>query len=82
MNAGDLDVRGGAAKLLDADFTYNVAAWKPELHYSLSGGDGDLSLEQPGPRSSTGKTKNEWRVQLNDGVPVDLSIQLGAGARS
>jgi hypothetical protein len=75
MNAGELDVSGGAAKLMDADFKYNVAAWKPELRYS----NGDLSLEQPGPKSSIGNTKNEWRVHFNDGVPIDLSIQVGAG---
>ena len=79
MNAGEMDVSGGAQKLMDADFTYNVAAWKPELSYSSSGGNGDLSLQQPGPRSSTGNTKNEWRVRFNDTVPFDLSIQLGAG---
>jgi hypothetical protein len=31
MPVGELDVHGGAQKLLDADFTYNVAAWKPDI---------------------------------------------------
>lgn len=79
QNAGNLDVSGGASKLMNADFTYNVPAWKPELNYNSSGGDGDLSLEQPGPKSSTGNTKNEWHVRFNDSVPLDLNVQLGAG---
>src|SRR5210317_68252 len=30
MGAGELDVTGGAAELLEAGFTYNVAEMKPE----------------------------------------------------
>jgi hypothetical protein len=79
MNAGELDVRGGSQKLMDADFTYNVAAWKPDIRYSSAGGDGHLYLEQPGPKSSTGNTKNRWDLRLNDSVPIDLTVRLGAG---
>ena len=50
MPVGELAVLGGARKLLEADFQYNVAAWKPDLRYSSADGAGDLILEQPARR--------------------------------
>ena len=79
MNAGSLEVRGGSQKLVEGDFTYNVTAWKPDVRYSSAGGDGDLQIEQPGPKSSTGNTKNIWDLRFNKAVPLDLKAQLGAG---
>src|SRR5579872_367474 len=52
MPMGDLDIRGGAQKLMDADFTYNVPAWKPDIRYTSTGTSGDLTVEQSGPKSS------------------------------
>ncbi|MCD4776640.1 MAG: toast rack family protein [Candidatus Aegiribacteria sp.] len=34
--------------MLNADFTYNVAAWKPEIKYNVIGGQGKLVVRQPG----------------------------------
>jgi predicted membrane protein len=72
-------VNGGAKNLLDADFTYNVAAWKPDIRYSSAGAAGDLILEQHGPRSTFGKTKNHWDLRFNDKVPLDVRVEFGAG---
>jgi N-terminal domain of toast_rack, DUF2154 len=79
MGSGELDVRGGAQKLLDADFTYNVEPWKPDLRYTSTGAAGDLIVEQPGPTSSTGHAKNHWDLRFNDNVPLDLKVEFGAG---
>jgi N-terminal domain of toast_rack, DUF2154 len=79
MPVGELDVRGGAQKLLDADFTYNVAAWKPDISYRSSGAAGDLILEQHGPTSSSGNKKNRWDLRFNDSLPLDLRVEFGAG---
>ncbi len=79
MSAGELNVRGGAAKLLDAGFTYNVAEWKPVIDYKNSGGIGDLTLEQRGSSSIGGSRKNRWDLRFNDGVPIDLRVHFGAG---
>src|SRR5512134_1970485 len=43
FGAGNLEVAGGAEKLLEADFTYNVAELKPEVEYTA----GTLALRQP-----------------------------------
>src|SRR5260370_20838207 len=79
MPVGELDVRGGAQKLLDADFTYNVTARKPDIRYRSAGAAGDLIIEQHGPTSSSGNTKNHWDLRFNDNVPLDLRVEFGAG---
>ena len=79
MRFGELNVRGGAQKLLDADFAYNVAAWKPDLRFHSGAGTGDLTVEQHGPTTSSGDSKNRWDLRFNDNVPLDLRVQFGAG---
>jgi len=80
MGAGDLEVTGGAEKLLEADFTYNVAKLKPEVEYS----DGTLVVWQPeakGLPALQGITdyRNEWNLRLSNEVPMDLRVEMGAG---
>jgi predicted membrane protein len=72
-------VRGGAGKLMDADFTYNVPAWKPDIRYHSAGSAGDLTVEQRGPTSSHGNAKNRWDLRFNDNVPLDFRVEFGAG---
>jgi hypothetical protein len=81
MGAGDLRVTDGAAKLLRADFAYNVRSWKPEVRYSRSGKEGVLTIEQPGKNhtATIGNTKYSWDLQLNKRVPVNLAVHFGAG---
>jgi len=82
MGAGDLEVTGGAEKLLEADFTYNVARLKPQVDYS----DGTLVVQHPDAnglrlpdlQDLTG-FRNEWSLRLNNDVPMDLSVDMGAG---
>jgi hypothetical protein len=47
MGAGELRVDGGSAKLMDADFEYNIASWKPIVRYDASSFRGQLRIEQP-----------------------------------
>jgi hypothetical protein len=80
FGAGDLEVKGGAQKLLESDFIYNVAKLKPEVKYT----DGTLVVSQPGARglpALQGITdyRNEWSLRLNDKAPMDLSVEMGAG---
>jgi N-terminal domain of toast_rack, DUF2154 len=81
MAAGELDVSGGAAKLLEADFTYNVAELKPIVDFS----GGTLSVRTPdadtgiGSLWGAGGYRYEWSLRLNDDVPMEMQIGLGAG---
>jgi hypothetical protein len=81
MGAGELNVSGGADALIEADFSYNVSDWKPEVDYEVSGDTGELIVEQGSGEGilAGGDARNEWEVRFNDEVPIDLSVQMGAG---
>src|SRR3712207_5772856 len=54
---GELDVGAGAEdpRLLEADFAYNVAAWRPRVDYEVVGDSGEVTVQQQG---------------LNEGIPT------------
>jgi hypothetical protein len=79
MGAGELTVESGSPKLIDADFRYNIAAWKPTIKYTSSGFRGNLTVEQPHSVHAGGKAKYRWDLRLNDQVPLDVVTELGAG---
>jgi hypothetical protein len=80
FGAGVLDVTGDGEDLLDADFTYNVAKLKPQVEYT----DGTLVVSQPDTKGIPvlpGVTdfRNEWGLHLGNDVPMQLSVNVGAG---
>jgi hypothetical protein len=79
MGAGELMVEGGSRKLIEGDFSYNVAAWKPAIKYTSSGVRGNLTVEQPHSVHAGGKMKYRWDLRLNDKVPMDVVVEFGAG---
>jgi len=81
MAAGELRVSGGAQKLLEAEFTYNARGWRPQIHYDETGFRGRLSVRQPPTAMvfQTGNVRNEWDLRLNNEVPLNLGVRLGAG---
>jgi hypothetical protein len=81
MGAGDLKVASGTEQLLEADFNYNVARLKPSVEYS----DDTLVVEQPDAEGlpnlrGIADFRNEWDLRLNNEVPMDLRVNIGAGA--
>ena len=79
LGAGELTVDGGASKLMDGDFTYNIPSWKPSVKYTSSGFRGTLRIEQPGGSHGGSHVNYKWNVRLNDKVPMDISAEFGAG---
>jgi hypothetical protein len=81
MGAGELKVAGAADALVEGDFSYNVADWKPEVNYAVDGGKGELTVKQGGGDDGRlgGDARNEWDLRLNDEVPTDLVVKMGAG---
>src|SRR5215203_441449 len=81
MGAGELNITGGADQLMEADFSYNVSEWKPKVSYDVSGKKGELIVKQGSANGGdlSGGARNEWDVSLNDELPTDLVVQLGAG---
>jgi len=80
MGAGELRLSGGAGSLMEARFTTNVRRWAPSVDYSVLGGRGRLVVRQRRGRSLFfGHRHNDWDIKLNDAIPLDLKISLGAG---
>jgi hypothetical protein len=81
MGAGELNLTGGADQLMEADFSYNVSDWKPKVSYDVSGKKGELLVKQGSVEGGglSGDARNEWDVSLNDELPTDLVVQMGAG---
>jgi hypothetical protein len=81
MGVGKLTIRGGSGDLMDAEFVYNVAEWKPEVKYQETADRGTVTVKQPrGRGTSLGRNvRYEWDIRLNDEIPMDLDVELGAG---
>lgn len=80
MGAGELRVRGGAAKLMEARFLYNRLRLRPEVTYHSGGGGlrGHLLVEEPSGVHG-GTNRYEWDLALNNEKPLDLDVHCGAG---
>lgn len=78
MAAGEIAVQGGASQLAEMEFVYSNADWKPEVDYNVSGKEGELRIEQPR-KIDIGSYRYEWHVRLNEDLPMNLDVRLGAG---
>jgi hypothetical protein len=78
MGAGHLIVGGGAQKLVDGHFEYNVDSWKPLVTNSMNGSSATVTIKQPSGTHGGGK-HYVWDLQLNDHLLTDLSVNCGAG---
>jgi hypothetical protein len=82
MGTGELNVTGDADQLMEGEFSYNVANWKPKVTYDVSGETGELVVKQGSANEGGrlgGGARNEWDVRFNDEVPTDLVVEMGAG---
>lgn len=81
VNIGSLRVAGGADALADAEFRYNIPDWKPRIDYRESGGRASLTIKQPDhqERAIPNKAQNNWEIDVNNGVPVSLRLDVGIG---
>jgi hypothetical protein len=82
MGAGELNLTGGADKLMEGEFSYNVSDWEPKVGYDVSDKKGELVVNQG--RASrgaflSGRARNEWNIRLNDRLPTEVVVRLGAG---
>lgn len=80
LAAGELNVKSGSSKLMDASFHYNVDDWKPEVKYSESGKQGTLMVSQKGNVRLPigGEVINVWELQFGNDVPMNLVIRTDA----
>jgi len=80
FGAGEIEIFGGTKHLLEGVFEYNIQRWRPEIDYRVEGSKGFLSVRQ-GDSSGipAGKGRNFWDIYLNEDIPMDLVIDMGAG---
>lgn len=82
MVQGELELTGGAAEAIEADFTYDDADWQPPVvAYDVDAdGQGDLAVHQKATgRPTMRQGRNEWALRLNDDLPTELEVHFGAG---
>jgi hypothetical protein len=82
LGAGELSVAGDAENLMDATFRYNISDWQPRVNYSVNGSQGELVVDHQDQDPSIpvgGSLVNEWDLHLSSEVPIDLTIETGAG---
>lgn len=79
MPSGELRMDGGAGQALDADFAFGSGWLVPQVDYSVSDGVGELELGQQSSGQLMIKSENTWILKVNDAIPLDLEVDLGAG---
>lgn len=77
--AGNLNLSGGSAHLLDADFHYDSFEGVPEVNYEVSGTHGQLNVTQGDDHVHFGGGANDWDMHLGGDAPIDLRLNMGAG---
>ena len=78
MGAGELNVEGGSQRLLDADFAFGSPEQEPTVRYDDGSFRGRLTIAEPSHHfNSSGRY--EWKLRLNNEVPMDVVTHLGAG---
>jgi hypothetical protein len=78
MGAGELHVRGGSPKLMDAEFTFNRPMMRPSVHYDASGFRGHLLVEEPSNVHHV-NSNYRWDLRFNDDKPLDLILEIHMG---
>ena len=76
--AGEFQLHGGAAKLVEGEYRFDSDALRPVVDYKESAGVGDLRINTEH-KTSTGNSRARWETRLNDEVPLDLELKMGAG---
>jgi len=84
MGAGELRVDSGTSlkHLMDAEFDWSHDELRPGVTHDISGGTAELLVEQGSfefgrwPRNDF---RNSWEIALAEDLPMDLSVELGAG---
>lgn len=77
--AGELNVSGGSPHLVDADLDYIDGNSEPTFDYSVNSGHGQLNVNDNDRGAHFGGRDDRWNLRFNGDVPLDLTLQMGAG---
>ena len=79
LGVGELTVTRGAKEWLEGSAQYNINKLAPKIRYKQRGETGHLDIEHKGStKVRMGKIKNVWDIELNDEIPMELSVETGA----
>jgi len=79
LGVGEMNVTGGAKEWVEGTANYNIKKLAPQVNYNLSGDTGDIEIKHKGStKLSLANIKNTWAIQLNDDIPMDLTVETGA----
>lgn len=80
FGAGEIELYGGAKELMEGIFEYNVEQWRPEIDHRIRDSRSFLSIQQGDSHGiPAGNGKNFWDIYLNEQIPIDLNMDMGAG---
>ena len=79
MGAGELKLRGGADKLIEGSFEFNVPTLEPRIRSSVAGRYATVTIQQPEKASLHGHQRYLWDLALNNNIEYDLALNCGAG---
>jgi N-terminal domain of toast_rack, DUF2154 len=77
--AGQLQIQGGAERLMEADFFQGAAWLAPSVEYSVEKGVGTLDIHQDSASQMIGNSDNTWKLRVSNEVPLELKVDMGAG---
>ena len=78
LGAGQLNLRGGSGRLLDASFDHDESLAAPQVNYSVDAGHGLLNIDERNQTRLNGDSER-WDLHFNSAVPLDLNLNIGAG---
>ena len=80
MSAGELEMSGGAERLMEGKFTFSGGNLEPDVQFEDSSFRGRLSVRNKSRTATMGsQARNLWEIRLADDVRMDLNVTLGAG---
>jgi hypothetical protein len=79
MGGGRMNINGGSAHLLNADFHFDRKWDNPVVDYHVTGDKGYMEVKQENSGINFGPTENSWDLTFSNDVPLDLRVDMGAG---
>lgn len=76
---GEMSLTGGAEEWVEGSASYNMEKLAPQVSYTIKKDRGEIVIEHKNTaKSKLSKVKNSWTMQLNNDVPIDLTVETGA----
>ena len=79
LGVGEMNLTGGAKEWVEGKADYNIKKLAPQVNYDVSGDTGEVEIKHKGStKLGISNIKNTWDIQLNDDIPMDLTVETGA----